>query len=536
MTLPINLLMWLLAALPIAMLFVLMAALNWGASKAAPVSLLVAAVSALLAFRAPPNLVFLEAGKGLWNALTVLIVIWPAILIYEVAYEAKSFDSIRRGIEGLTSNELLQLLAVGWVFVSFLQGITGFGVPVAVGAPLLVGMGVRPVAAVLITLLGHAWANTFGTLAVAWEALVQQTGIAGTALYYPTAMWAAIFIWIFNLLIGLAICWLYGKGKAVRNGLPAVMVISLIHGGGQLALSQVDPTIAALVPSCAALAALFLLGRLPRYKKRWMIVESQVLVRSHANPWDQHDPAAYAEFHRASFPYYVLISITLLVLLVPPIKSFLGRITLGFSFPETRTGYGIVNAAEPRYSPLRPLIHAGLFLFVAACSEFVYFRAIAKLGRRKLGLILNRTVQKTLPATFGIVTLIVMSRIMSGSGQTTVLAVGTADLTGRLFPLLSPAVGVLGSFMTSSNLASNILFGKFQQTSSQILNLKEYLVLAAQTTGGALGNTICPGNVLLGTTTTGALGSEGTILRRILPFTAGVAVLIGLLVLLLSLR
>ena len=39
---------------------------------------------------------------------------------------------------------------MGWIFESFLQGITGFGVPVAVGAPLLIGIGMKPVWAVVI--------------------------------------------------------------------------------------------------------------------------------------------------------------------------------------------------------------------------------------------------------------------------------------------------------------------------------------------------------------------------------------------------
>ena len=68
------------------------------------------------------------------------------------------------------------MLAIGWVFVSFLQGITGFGVPIAVGAPLLLGIGLDPLMAVVIPMVGHAWGGTFGTLAVAWEQLVAQTG------------------------------------------------------------------------------------------------------------------------------------------------------------------------------------------------------------------------------------------------------------------------------------------------------------------------------------------------------------------------
>lgn len=530
MTLPVNLITWIVAALPIIVLLVLMVKFQWGASRAAPVSLAIAAIAALTLFRAPGNLVLLESAKGIWNAFTVLIVIWPAIMIYEVTHEAKAFDVFRVGIERISPNELLQILTVGWVFVSFLQGITGFGVPVAVGAPLLVGMGVHPLAAVVIALIGHAWANTFGTLAVAWEALVQQTGLAGSALFFPTALWAAFFIWIFNIVTGVAISWLYGRKEAVRVGLPAILTISLIHGGGQMVLSQVNPTIAAFVPACVALGAVFLLSRLPRYRDEWKVEESKVMDRELIAQEEAEAKEVHMTLSQAFFPYFVLIAVTLLILLIGPVKALFGRVTLGFSFPETATAFGVVNPAVSIYSPFRPFIHAGVFLFVAACAGYLYFRSLGQLEAGSMGAVLGRTVQKTLPATIGIVALIVMSKIMSGTGQTDVLAVGTANMTGRFFPLLSPAIGILGSFMTSSNLASNILFGQFQQTTSGLLDLNQASILAAQTTGGAMGNTICPGNIILATTTTGILGQEGIILRRILPITISVAVLIGVIV------
>ena len=107
---------------------------------------------------------------------------------------------IRDGMRRLLPNELLLVLAMGWIFESFLQGITGFGVPVAVGAPLLIGIGVKPMWAVIIPLLGQSWGNTFGTLAAAWDALVMSAGLSsGSKEYLITAFWTALFIWFWNL-------------------------------------------------------------------------------------------------------------------------------------------------------------------------------------------------------------------------------------------------------------------------------------------------------------------------------------------------
>lgn len=91
-----------------------------------------------------PALLFRRAAKACGTPLSILLIVWTAILLYQVGNEANAFAAIRKGLRQLLPNQLLQLLAIGWVFESFLQGITGFGVPVAVGAPLLIGIGVQP--------------------------------------------------------------------------------------------------------------------------------------------------------------------------------------------------------------------------------------------------------------------------------------------------------------------------------------------------------------------------------------------------------
>ena len=122
---------------------------------------------------------------------------------------------------------------------------------------------------------------------------------------------------------------------------------------------------------------------------------------------------------------------------------------------------------------------------------------------------------------------IVMSRIMGGTGMTVVLAEGIAGVFGPAYTWLAAVIGMLGAFMTSSNMASNILFAEFQLTTANILGLDPAGILGAQTAGGAIGNTICPGNIILGTTTAGILGKEGLVLKKVLPITVIAAVIVG---------
>ncbi|MDO4279055.1 MAG: L-lactate permease [Lachnoclostridium edouardi] len=528
MNVPVTIFTWLIAVLPIGALLVMMVKFQVPALKAAPVGLLISVITSITVYKAGPVLLAYEAVKGMWSAMVVLVVVWTAILLYEMVNEANAFQVFRKGMQKMTPNELLQILILARVFVSFLQGITGFGVPVAVGTPLLIGIGVNPLWAIVLCLLGHAWGNTYGTLAVAWDALVLQTGIGSDqTTLIQTALWATVLIWVWNFITGIAICWYYGKWEALKKGFLAVAVISVIQGGGQVVMSFINSTLACFLPCCLSLVAVLLLSKMKMYSQPWKIQDSQVMDRSREGGSQEDDSPADMSLHQAFSPYYVMTGITLFVLLVGPVKKVLSIWQVGLSFPETETGYGFVNQAVESFSPQAPFTHAGLFLFLAAVFGYFYFsrHGWIKNGGGKAAL--KRANKKTVPSAIAVTGFIVMSRIMGGTGQTSVMAQGIANMLGQGYAVLSPIVGMLGSFMTSSNMASNILFSGFQQTTAQLLDLNVAAILGAQTAGGAIGATMCPGNIVLGTTTGGIQGQEGAVLKKVLPISLAMAVGVG---------
>jgi lactate permease len=529
MNLPINIIMWTIAVLPIVILLVLMVKFQWGASKAAPIGLIITIISSVVFFKAGITIIGTELLKALWNALTVIIIIFTAILMYEVTNEAKAFKVLKNSMEKITPNELLRIIGIGIVFASFLQGVTGFGVPVAVTAPLLIGIGVKPIWAVVIPLIGHSWAGTFGTLAIAWLSLIMQTGIKDTLLINQTAIFATGFIWLLNFISITAICLFYGGKKAVKKGFLAILFISTAQGGGQLLFGQINQVLACFIPSCIALIVFFLLSKSKYYGSRWEITSSPIMCRTINKNEVALDDKETMNIHQAFIPYYVMTAITLVVLLIPPINSFLGQFSIAPTFNETITGYGVVNAKAISYSPIKPLTHAGTFLFISAAYGFAYYFKKGYLSDGSGEVILHRTLKKSLPSGMAVVSLIMMSRIMGGTGQTTVLALGTAKVLGPYYSIVDPFIGLLGSFMTGSNMSSNILFGGFQLTTSKLLFLNSAAILGAHTAGGAMGTAISPGNIVLGTTTAGILGEEGKVLRKILPIVLSLALVFGII-------
>ena len=71
---------------------------------------------------------------------------------------------------------------------------------------------------------------------------------------------------------------------------------------------------------------------------------------------------------------------------------------------------------------------------------------------------LKLTYTQCLGTTIGVATMVMMAVVMADSGMTVLLAQGIANVSGPIFPLVSPFIGLLGSFMSGSNTNSNVMF------------------------------------------------------------------------------
>src|SRR5437667_182170 len=158
---------------------------------------------------------------ALWRAaalsLNVLYIVWAALLLYQVTDSTGAIKSIGDAVAHLTEDHILQLLIIGFAFSSFLQGVAGFGVPVAVTAPLLIGLGFDPLEAAAIPLVGHAWAVTMGALASAFQALLAVTGLPAQAL----ATRIAILLGLASVATGFAVAHIHAGLRPFRRAFGA---------------------------------------------------------------------------------------------------------------------------------------------------------------------------------------------------------------------------------------------------------------------------------------------------------------------------
>lgn len=531
--LPIDLASWGLALVPILVLLVLLAVLRWKAPQAGPIGMFVAIAVAVLALRTPWDTLAVAVGKGIWDAIYILYVVWPALILYVVTERAGGYEALRQGVIRISRNELFIVVALGWVFSSFLQGIAGFGTPIAIVAPLLVAYGVRPVYAVAIPIIAHVWAKMFGTLAAGWFATLQVIELADPI---GTALQAALLLIIPTVLGGFTVVWMYGRWPAVRHAWPLVLIIAAIQGGGQLVLMLVSPVLATFLAAAAALVVLYPLSRWKRFAEPAEGIRERPAMREHGSH-EASDRAAPMGLGMSFLPYAVLTVVALAVLTIGPLERALGSFDAGMSFPAVETGYGVRNEAADPYSPFAPLTHPGTFLLLTSLVTWLVYRARGYYQAWNTGEeqgMLRDLLDEAVPAAVPIIAFLVMARVMDHSGQNEVLALGIAAVASAyVFAFLANAIGVAGAFMTSSSTSSNVLFSDLQQTVAELKGLPESTIIAAQSAGGAIGNAIAPANVVLGASTAGITGQEGDVLRKTMPWTIIATILTGIATLLL---
>jgi lactate permease len=504
---------WFMAWVPIVLVRVLMMAFRMSGGRSGAVSWVAALLIGAYFFGGDLRLLASGTIKGLWTTVWVLYIIWGAMTLYNVVDVTGSFKLIASTFTRLThGNKLLQLLVLGWAFPSFIQGVCGFGVPVAVSAPLLVGLGFNPIVAVVTALIGHSWAVTFGSLGSSYSVLVRLTDLDPTRL----ATFGAFFLGICCILCGFCIAHYYAGWRGVKESVPAVLCLSIPMAAIlNIMANFVTPYIASFT---AGMAGLLLGGlvvtRLPSYRPEGGATA----------------PAAPPGFHRAFSAYYILIAVVFLVYLNPPFRAWLnGLLEIGMPFPETRTSFGYTNSAVPVYSGIRIFTAPGTLIFLAVVLAYLFYRARSMWPAGGGRMVLTRTAKQAIGATLTVMTMSMMAVVMMETGMTSFLAAGMAQYFGQAFAVVSPFIGVLGAFMTGSNTNSIILFSGLQREVAGLLSISPFVILGLQTTGGAIGNMFCPMNVALGTGVTNAVGREGECLRATTLYTVIQCLVVGVI-------
>jgi glycolate permease/lactate permease len=516
---------------------------------------------------------------GLWPISWVVI---SAVFFYNLSVASGDFDVIRRSLARLTRDRRIQVLLVAFCFGALIEGIAGFGAPVAITASMLAGLGFEPIAAAVLALIANTAPVAFGSIGIP---VVTLGGLVAPILGYDTqAATRALSAMVgrqlpfFSLLIPAYLVVLLAGWRRMIEVLPAVLTAGVTFAVGQFLVSNyVGPELTDTLASLFSLASVALLLRVWRPREEYV-------------GGARTDPPGSAEA-RCDPPSrvvraYATYAILVLVVLVGQIGNFAGlrdvrppinvtamlrcgqagnrlcpepwigfdaaRDPQGFRFPVWDFHWpgayrlSVDGRPEPlvrREPPTVPasapypltyrldfLATAGTLVLLAAAVAFVPM-LVCGVPARAFGSTFLQTLRQLRLPVVTIAFILSIATVMNYSGMTSSMALALAA-TGVLFPFFSAFLGMLGVFLTGSDTSSNTLFGPLQATTAKVSGLDPILTAATNSSGGVMGKMISPQNLSVGAAGVGAVGSEGLILRRVLVHSLVLTALMGILAML----
>ena len=533
-----------LSLLPIATVAVFLVMLRWPASRAMPLTYAVAAALALFVWQVPGVQVAAASINGLVIALTLLYIIFGAILLLNTVRASGAISVIRRGFTDVSRDRRVQVIIVAWLFGSFIEGSAGFGTPAAVAVPLLVGLGFPGMAAVMAGMIIQSTPVSFG--AAGTPILVGvNTGLSADPAIMAYGMERIGGEWTdFLRLVGFRVAVLhavagtlvplilvsfmtrfFGERKSFAEGLQvwkfalfAALAMTIPYVGAGYFLG---PEFPAVVGSLVGLAIVVTAARrgflMPKPDEAWDFGPKANWPAEWTGTVEVKDDAnndAPMSLLRAWTPYIVVALLLLTSRTLEPLKQWLEARAL--TWPEMLGTAVDMNAIQPLYLP------GGLFIVTSLVTFFIH-----RIPGPAYKQAWTTSLQVTASASIALVFTVPMAQVFIHSyagaagfeRMPYVLADGVAALAGGAWPIFAPFIGGVGAAVAGSNTVSNIMFSQFQFGMGERIGTDPVWIVALQAVGGAAGNMICVHNVVAASAVVGLLGREGAIIRiTVMPF------------------
>lgn len=508
--------------LPLLVFFVLLGVFKVKTHWCAIISLLVALAVAIVGFGMPTSLALLSATQGLaFGFMPILYIIIAAVWLYNLTEESgrsadvrASFNVVGRG------DRRIQGLLIAFSFCGLLEGLAGFGAPVAIVAAMLVTIGVPPIKAALATIVGNAINVGFGAMAIP----VTTAGRLGGAEPTKVAWMMGHMTPIIAVCVPLLVLAILDGIRGVKQLWPAAIVSGAVTAFGHFwVASYFSYELTAVVASLLGFAAVSLL----------------LLVWHPATPEDARTESSTKLTGQravlALLPYWLVVivfGVAKLWTLGIDVPKALSSTDLSFPWPGLDGN--LLNAAgEPVGSTVfqfQWLSSPGTLLAITALIVSVVYGATSSGGMFPFSFgrgiaTLGKTIVNLRIAILTIAVVMALAYVMNFSGQTAAIGRWMAG-AGMAFVFISPVLGWLGTAVTGSATSANALFATLQSTAASQVGADPALLLGANTIGGGLGKIISPQNLAIASGAVGEKNAEPLILRKALPFS--LALLVGL--------
>jgi lactate permease len=556
------------AALPIVLLLVALAVLEWKAHWAALSGLAAALLISVVIYGMPVPAAAATAVYGAaYGLFPIGWIILAAVFLYNLTVRTGQFDVVKASVARLSADRRIQALLVAFSFGAFIEGAAGFGTPVAITAALLMGLGFTPLYSAGLSLIANTAPVAYGAIGTPILTLGAVTGISPMLL---SAM-AGRQLPIVSLIVPAWLVVTMSGWKGLRGVWPAVLV-----SGGSFAVVQflwsnyVGPELVDIIGGLVSLGCLALFCTWWRPAEAWDFPHDSAdrplqggSVPPMAEAAALHVPSS---LRRAWMPW-VFLSVFVTAWGAGPIKAFLNAGPAGMQtyrdtgrqpppHPVLSRAFDVPNlhrlifrehpvepepvdrarVDDPAYRNTRAeaarftfnwLSATGTAILCAALATIIYLRIPAAVVLEVAGMTLQRMRAPLMTIAF----MLSLGFVTRYGGTDATLGLAFTR-TGVLYPFFAAMLGWLGVALTGSDTSSNVLFGSLQKITAEQLGLNPILITTANSTGGVMGKMIDAQSIVVSTAATNQHGQEGRILRFVFWHSVALASIMGIIVML----
>jgi lactate permease len=486
------------AALPILALVLLLGVLRRPAWQAALAALVIAFVIAV----GPWHMPLQPAIQSMLNGATFAV--WPVmwlvfngLLLYNIAVRSGRFEAFRQWLtSNLPNDRRIMLVVIGFCFGALLEGIAGFGAPVAITSSLLIMTGFPAMEALVFVLIFNTAPVAFGALGIPITVLGSVTGLPATVV----AAMVGRQLPFFALLLPFYVIALYGGWRSIRSLWPVLLVAGATFAAAQfLASNFIDYTLADVLSSLLSLAATLLFVRV------WRPAEDPEFQINIPRSNTARGPVVPA--WQGWLPWLIMTAVVVA-------WSFFGIAAKGqhgIAWPGLHNVISITLYHDKPYAAIwsfQPLATGTAILITAVFVSFLF-----RLSAADCAYCVTQTFRQLWLAIVTVMLIVALAYLMNYSGLAYTLGKAAAS-TRYLFILLSPFLGWIAVALSGSDTSGNALFGNLQVVAARQLNLNPVLFAATNSSGGVMGKMISPQNIATGAAVTQLKGQEGVIFAR----------------------
>jgi lactate permease len=521
----------LVAAIPVVVLLAAIAWLKIRVHFAAATGLLVALLIALLVYHMPSKAAGASAIYGAaFGLFPIGWIILNVIFLYQLTVGKGLFAVLRDSLARVAPDPRIQLILIAFSFGAFIEGMAGFGTPVAITGAILIQLGFKPLQASGLALIANTAPVAFGSLGIPITTLEQVTGLDAKLISVMVGRQLPFF----SLLIPFWIVIAFAGWRGMLTIWPAALTAGVAFAVPQFLVSNFHgPWLVDIVAGACSIGAMVLLLQFWRPKDEHGMPNEGLDGLEKKVPVVAEGGIRHSPF-KAWMPWAILTGL-LLIWGTPQVKVLLDKIVpLKIPVPGLHNVVQRVAPVAPADAPPEKAIFAlNLFsatgtgiLFAAIISGFLMGYTPRQLLRQY-----GKTFWHVRFSLLTIAAMLALGNVTKYSGTDATLGLALAH-TGALYPFFGTLLGWLGVALTGSDTASNVLFGGLQKISAEHTGISPILMGAANSSGGVMGKMVDAQSIVVASTATNWFGHEGSILRYVFFHSLALAVMMGLLVLL----